>query len=193
MAKNKIVLICLFCVSIIIPNDSLVGNDGYCVRVTAASFVGVKEKGGNNKGFNDPALQVLMRQEGWLPGYAWCSFFVMAMLNECGVTNNITGWSPTAYNKHDVIFTDGKFKQQYTDNDVLVMTLSYSNFRKQRFKGIGHTGVVDRVGRYSVRTIEGNTNEQGMRDSRSQDGVYYKIRPLTKNLHITRWGKGQSI
>jgi len=48
------------------------------------------------------------------------------------------------------------------------------------------------VGKYSVRTIEGNTNEQGMRDSRTRDGVYYKIRPLTKQLHITRWGKRQS-
>jgi hypothetical protein len=133
-----------------------------------------------------------MKQEGWLPGYAWCSFFVMAMLNECGIPNSITGWSPTAYNKRDVIFTDGKFVKTFNDDDVLIMTLSYASFRKQRYKGIGHTGIVDRVGKYSVRTIEGNTNDQGMRDSRSRDGVYYKIRPLTKNLHITRWGKGQS-
>jgi len=116
----------------------------------------------------------------------------MAMLNECGVPNTITGWSPTAYNKRDVIFTEGKFVQAFNDRDVLIMTLSYPSFRKQRFKGIGHTGIVDRVGKYSVRTIEGNTNDQGMRDSRSRDGVYYKIRPLTKNLHITRWGKRQS-
>jgi hypothetical protein len=133
-----------------------------------------------------------MKQAGWLPGYAWCSFFVMAMLNECGILNTITGWSPTAYNKRDVIFTDGKFLQTFSDRDVLVMTLSYPSFRKQRYKGIGHTGIVDRVGKYSVRTIEGNTNDQGMRDSRSRDGVYYKIRPLTKNIHITRWGKAQS-
>ena len=82
--------------------------------------------------------------------------------------------------------------QTFNDRDVLVMTLSYSSCRKQRYKGIGHTGIVDRVGKYSVRTIEGNTNDQGMRDSRSRDGVYYKIRPLTKNIHITRWGKAQS-
>jgi len=70
------------------------------------------------------------------------------------------------------------------------MTLSYSHFRKtKRYKAIGHTGIVDKIGQHSVRTIEGNTNEQGMRDSRTRDGVYYKIRPLTKNIHITRWGK----
>ena len=154
--------------------------------------MGVREKGGNNQGFNDKALLILMKQEGWKPGYAWCSFFVMAMLNECGIKHSINGWAPTAYNKNDVIFTDGKYVQAFSDRDVLVMTLSYPNVKGNRFKKIGHTGIVDKVGKYSVRTIEGNTNEQGMRDSRTGDGVYYKIRPLNKNLHITRWGKRQS-
>lgn len=79
--------------------------------------------------------------------------------------------------------------KSFSDSDALVMTLSYNSFKGKRYKGIGHTGIVDKIGRYSVRTIEGNTNEQGMRDSRTGDGVYYKIRPLSKNLHITRWNK----
>lgn len=165
-------------------------NDGYCVRVTAASYVGVKEKGGNNRGFTDSELQKMMAKVGWIPGYAWCSFFVRAMLDECGIPNTITGWAPSAYNRKDVIFTDGKFYKAFHDGDVLVMTLSY-NDRKGRFKNIGHTGIVDRIGEHSVRTIEGNTNEQGMRDSRSRDGVYVKIRPLSRNLHITRWKKSE--
>ncbi len=80
------------------------------------------------------------------------------MLNECGIPHTITGWSPTAYNRNDVIFTDGKFLQAFSDKDVLVMTLSYNSFKGKRFKGIGHTGIVDRVSKYSVRTIEGNTS-----------------------------------
>jgi len=162
-------------------------NDGYCVRATAASFVGVKESGGNNQGFTDRDLQNQLYKQGWRPGYAWCAFFVKAMLHDCGVDNTITGWSPSAYNTKDVIFTDGRFYNSFRDGDVLVATFTYSQFRKSRFKGIGHTGIVDRVGEYSIRTIEGNTNEQGMRDSRSRDGVYVKIRPLSKNTHITRW------
>lgn len=79
--------------------------------------------------------------------------------------------------------------QAFSDKDVLVMTLSYNSTNRARYKGIGHTGIVDKVAKYSVRTIEGNTNDQGMRDSRTGDGVYYKIRPLSKNLHITRWKK----
>jgi hypothetical protein len=190
MAKNKVILTCLLWIFILFPSHTSLADDGYCVRVTAESFVGVKEKGGNNQGFNNPALRKLMVENGWKPGYAWCSFFVRAMLNECGIPNTITGWSPTAYNKKDVIFTDGKFYKSFNDGDVLVMTLSYTNmYNTKRYKGIAHTGIVDKIGEYSVRTIEGNTNEQGMRDSRTRDGVYYKIRPLTKKLHITRWAK----
>ena len=189
MAKGCFVpaLICILlcCIPVYLTH----ADDGYCVRATAASFVGVREKGGNNMGFNDRALLVIMKQQGWLPGYAWCSFFVMAMLDECGIPHTITGWSPTAYNKKDVVFTEGKFVKSYSDSDVLVMTLSYSKDYNKRYKGIGHTGIVDKVAKYSVRTIEGNTNDQGMRDSRTGDGVYYKIRPLSKNLHITRWKK----
>ncbi len=135
-------------------------------------------------------LTALMIESGWKKGHAWCAYFVHAMLNECGIVNTITGWSPTAYNRKDVIFDGGKFLKSFADGDVLVMTLSYTSMSNtKRYKGIAHTGIVDKIGKYSVRTIEGNTNEQGMRDSRTRDGVYYKIRPLSKNLHITRWKK----
>ena len=193
MAKNKIVLVGLLWIALLFPSNPLVSNDGYCVRVTASSYVGVREKGGNNQGFTKRDFRQLMVEQGWKPGYPWCSFFVMAMLNECGVPNTITGWSPTAYNRKDVIYTDGKFYKSFNDGDVLVMTLSYNDRQGSgRYKGIAHTGIVDRIGQYSVRTIEGNTNEQGMRDSRTTDGVNYKIRPLTKKLHITRWGKSRN-
>ena len=191
MAKNKVILISLLWIFTFLPIHIVSADDGYCVRVTAASYVGIREKGGNNQGFTKWSFRQLMVENGWKPGYAWCSFFVKAMLNECGIPNTITGWSPTAYNKNDVIYTDGKFYKAFHDGDVLVMTLSY-NDRKGRFKNIGHTGIVDKVAKYSIRTIEGNTNEQGMRDSRTTDGVYYKIRPLTNKIHITRWAKYQN-
>jgi hypothetical protein len=190
MAKNKAILICLLWVFTILPVNSLFSNDGYCVRLIAESFIGISEKGGNNKGFTDPYFRKLMEKQGWRPGYAWCSFFVMGILDECGIPHKISGWSPTAYNRKDVIFTNGKFVQSYSSHDVLVMTLSYSDKNsKSRYKGIGHTGIVDLIGKYSVRTIEGNTNDRGTRDSRTGDGVFRKVRPLSRNLHITRWKK----
>ena len=188
MAKNNLIRLCLLWFALSIPVYTVADNDGYCVRATAASFVGVMEKGGNNQAFNDRELQKMMAAVGWKPGYAWCAFFVRAILDECGIENSISGWSPTSYNRKDVIFTDGRFYQSFKDGDVLVMAMSYSKFKNTgRNKAIGHTGIVDRISKHSVRTIEGNTNEQGMRDSRSRDGVYIKIRPLSKNIHITRW------
>ena len=186
MAKDSVIRGLILCLLCCLPVCTSFADDGYCVRVTAASYVGIKEKGGNNMGFNSPPFTALMIESGWKKGHAWCAYFVHAMLNECGIVNTITGWSPTAYNRKDVIFDGGKFLKSFNDGDVLVMTLAYSNI-KGRFKNIAHTGIVDKIGKYSVRTIEGNTNEQGMRDSRTRDGVYYKIRPLSKSIHITRW------
>lgn len=189
MEKNKTILYCLLLILSLIPVHPLVANDGYCVRVSASQYVGVREKGGNNKGFTSKDLRKELSEAGWGPGYPWCSFFVKAVLDDCDIPNTITGWSPTSYNKNDVIYTNGTFYKSYSKKDVLVMSLSYQSFMKKRFKGIGHTGIVDQIGRYSIRTIEGNTNDAGTRDSRSGDGVYYKIRPLNKNIHITRWKK----
>ena len=194
MAKNKVILNCLLWIALILPGNSVASydsyGDGYCVRITADSYIGIHEKGGNNKGFSNPEFQKLMYKQGWRPGYAWCSFFVMTVLNECDVPNTITGWAPSAYNKKDVIYTDGRFQQKFSPHDVLVMTLSYYNKPAPgRYKSIGHTGIVYAIGKYSVQTIEGNTNEYGARDSRTGDGVFKKIRPLNKSIHITRWKK----
>lgn len=189
MEKNRIVSLHLLLAFCFLYYPSLANNDGYCVRATASSYIGVREKGGNNRDFTSKELRQELKSAGWIPGHAWCSYFVKAVLDACGVPNTVTGWSPTAYNKKDVIFTDGAFKKAFSEGDVLVATFTYNSFKEKRFKGIGHTGVVDRVNRYSIRTIEGNTNEQGMRDSRMTDGVYVKIRPLSRNTHITRWGR----
>lgn len=190
MAKNQVIYICLLWFFIFLPSYSMVADDGYCVRITAREYVGVREKGGNNQGLTDKDLQKQMARFGWTKGQPWCAYFVRAVLQGCGVKSTITGWSPTSYNKEDVIYTNGRFYQAWSEEDVLVMSLSYSKFKKTgRYKGIGHTGIVDRIGQYSVRTIEGNTNDSGSRDSRSGDGVYEKIRPLGSNIHITRWKK----
>jgi len=82
MAKGCLIpaLICILLCCI--PLYSLLADDGYCVRATASSFVGVKEQGGNNMGFNDKALLILMKQQGWKPGYAWCSFYRACVIAE---------------------------------------------------------------------------------------------------------------
>jgi hypothetical protein len=158
-----------------------------CITNKSEEFVGVTEKGGNNQNFTNKELKQMLVDAGWKPGLAWCSFMVKGLLDHCNIPNKVTGWSPTSYNKKDVIYTDGKFKQEFEDDDVLVMSLSYNKFKnvKSRYKAIGHTGVIKQVREKNVITYEGNTGDDGGRDG---DGFYKKVRPLTKNLHITRYG-----
>ena len=157
-----------------------------CLIDKSEQFVGVKEEGGNNQNFSNLELKGLLLSAGWKRGQAWCSYMVKALLDDCLIPNTITGWSPTSYNKNDVIYTNGKFKKDHNENDILVMSLSYNKFKKDkaRFKGIGHTGIVGEIRQTNVLTYEGNTSDDGGRDG---DGFYKKIRPLTTNIHITRW------
>ena len=140
-------------------------------------------------GFSNPYFQAKMEAQGWKPGDSWCAFFDKVVLHDANIPNTITGWSPSTYNRKDVIFTDGHLQQDWSESDVLIMSLGYQKYLNTRYKGIGHTGIIDRINDYSVDVIEGNTNEFGTRDSRLGDAVLLKVRPLTKYLHITRINK----
>lgn len=163
-----------------------------CLEELSNSFLGTREIG-KNENFTNPQLKELLIKAGWKKGLAWCAFMVKGLLDHCNIPNTITGWSPSSYNKKDVIFTDGKFHKDYNDEDILVMSLSYSKFKndKSRFKAIGHTGIVRSIGTQSVTTDEGNTSEQPTTTTQDRDGQFYtrRIRPLTSNIHITRWKK----
>jgi hypothetical protein len=146
------------------------------------------EVGGNNKGTR---VKEYLASVNLPEGYAWCAAFINWVFDKANVKHTITAWSPTSYNKKDVIYTDGEFKNTFSKNDVLVMSLSYDKFKKDktRYKAIGHTGIVKQMRTKSVDTWEGNTNDAGTRDSRTGDGVFVKNRLLNKKIHITRWEK----
>lgn len=110
----------------------------------------------------------------------------MTTLDSAGIKHKITAWSPTSYNKKMLSIPMVGFKKDFREGDV--MSLTYQKFKndKTRYKGIGHTGIVDKIidnGR-NVQTYEGNTDSQSGRDG---NGYHRKIRPLNKSLHITRW------
>jgi len=163
-----------------------------CLEELSDSFLGTREIG-KNEDFTNPQLKELLIEAGWKKGLAWCSFMVKGLLDHCNIPNTITGWSPSSYNKKDVIFTDGSFKKEYSEGDIIVMSLSYNKFKnnKSRYKGIGHTGIVRSIGTQSVTTDEGNTSEQPSDINQDRDGQFYtrRIRPLTSNVHLTRWKK----
>jgi hypothetical protein len=152
----------------------------------AKSFVGIVEVGGNNQGFSDLSYQRRLEKLGWKKGQSWCGYAVMAVLDSAGIKHRVTAWSPTSFNRRNVIYTDGEWQKEFREGDVF--SLSYQKFRndKSRFKAIGHTGIVEKIvdeGR-NVVTYEGNADGSSGRDG---NGYHRKIRPINKSLHITRW------
>jgi len=150
------------------------------------SFEGIKEIG-DNQGFDNKQFERMMIDVGWWRGAAWCAFSLKLIYQLAGIKTTVTGWSPTAYNKKHIIFTDGKLYEMIKPGDS--GTLSYAKYRNnpKRFKAIGHAFIIKKtIGNSAVVTGEGNTDGNG---SREGNGFYEKIRPLNANIHITRWDK----
>lgn len=139
------------------------------------SQVGVREKTGKNDG---TAVEKFLASVGLGAGYAWCAAFVHWCLEQAGVKNSITAWSPTAHNAKNIVYFKGKFNKSPQQADVI--TLYYA--KKGR---IGHTGFFDHMQSNNMTVnYEGNTNAG---NSNEGDGVYITFRPL-KTLHsITSW------
>jgi hypothetical protein len=137
------------------------------------SYVGVREKTGKNDG---KEVEEFLRSVNLGPGYAWCAAYVHFCLDKAGVENNITAWSPTAENKKNFKYRNGKIIKQPERADVF--TLYYP-----RLKRIGHTGFFDGfLNESMIITNEGNTNMKG---SNEGDGVYKMFRPLSTIHSIT--------
>jgi hypothetical protein len=132
----------------------------------------VREATGNNDGV---MVEKYLETCGLPKGYAWCAAFCTYNLNEIGVTNPQSAWSPHWARKKDRI----PLKEAKPGDCV--------SFYYPRLGRVGHVGFY--AGRspdgYLV-TIEGNTNRGG---SRNGDGVYKRKRPPGKIYAITRYIK----
>lgn len=140
------------------------------------SQVGVREKTGKNDG---PEVEMYLKSVGLGKGYAWCAAFTHWCLTEAGYdAKKMTAWSPSAYNKNNIVSSKGTIYKEPKPGDVFV--LYYSNLKR-----IGHTGFFHRKQNDNIyETVEGNTNQAG---SREGDGVYRKFRSFKATHAITRW------
>lgn len=135
-----------------------------CVVDWYMSKIGIREKTGNNDGVD---VEYFLSTVGLGKGAAWCAAFVHAGLIHCGVENNITGWSPTAYDPKKVVYFKGQFFGEPQSGDVA--TIYFPSKRR-----IAHAMFYHKRRSSSIfESVEGNTNSAG---SREGDGVYKKIR-----------------
>lgn len=153
----------------------------------AKSFHGIKEVG-KNEGFTNKEFEKAMRNVGWKTGQAWCSYVVKLIYQLAEVTTNITGWSPSSYNRKDPVYTGGKFIKKPKPADCVSFTYPKFLSNKSRYKGIGHTGILMEIRPNGLVTAEGNTSDLSLQVVRDGD-VYTanKIRPLNSNINISRW------
>jgi peptidoglycan hydrolase-like protein with peptidoglycan-binding domain len=162
------------------------------LRVAAAE-VGVRERGGPNRG---PRVDEYLRAVGLDPtrgAYAWCASFVYFCFGRAaialGLSNPCVKTAACMTHWRRARATARIASSDVSDNTAVIRPGAI--FIIDHGKGQGHTGIVERATASAIHTIEGNTNAGG---SREGDGVYRRIRPSTAinagYIDYTRVGTG---
>jgi hypothetical protein len=139
------------------------------------SQIGVKELTGHNDGV---MVEKYLQSVNLSKGNPWCAAFVSWSFKQAGYSPPITGWSPTAFNKDNIVYNGQRIIKQPQPGDVFVLWFP-------KLKRIAHTGFYDFDINSSVySSVEGNTNEEG---SREGDGIYRKKRSYRATYRISRW------
>jgi len=177
MAKNKIILCCIFLVSISFGVFSQNTRNELAERVykTYTNEIGVRELTGNNDG---ERVEEYLASCGLTRGNAWCAAFVTWCFKKSGVKTVVSAWSPSWFAKN-VIYTKGA-RDNLTPERADVFGIYFANLGR-----IAHVGFIDewKSGSYCM-TVEGNTNDVG---SREGDGVYRKRRLKSQIYKVSSW------
>jgi hypothetical protein len=129
----------------------------------ATTQLGVRETGNSNSG---PEVNQYLKSVDLSPGNPWCMGFVYWCYNQAaaqlGVTNFLirTGSVLHQWNEQQAprkIVLDKVLKNPAIIQTGAVFIMDFG-------KGMGHTGLVERIHNGVVETIEGNTNDDGSRE-----------------------------
>jgi hypothetical protein len=166
-------IICQILFSVVFGNENRVCayTLGDNIIESASSHIGVCEEGGNNRGRD---VEIYLKSVGLGPGYAWCSAFVVTILDYCSVPHNINAWAPSAVSKN-VVWQRGDGSPPEPGD---VFGIYYES------KGrVGHVGFIEKWDDKYAHTIEGNTNDAGSRDG---DCVHRKKRSIRTIYKVSR-------
>jgi hypothetical protein len=120
----------------------------------AVSQIGVQEIPKNSNA--GPAVEKYLKSVGLGKGYAWCMAFMYWCAKEAATELNVVNpLKKTA----GVLAMWNASPHLRVQNPVPgdIMILDYG-------KGLGHTGIVEKVVGSNIHTIEGNTNDEGSRE-----------------------------
>ncbi len=135
----------------------------------AMRFVGVHEKGGNNKG---PEIEQFQRAvDGYAGGEPWCAAFVQYCIKEIEDRNGAT--SKVFKSEHCLTIWNRTPKSQRLTTPEPGCLVIWRNGKTAQ----GHVGFVVGLEGKVLLTIEGNTSD-GSGVSRDGDGVYKRLRSI---------------
>ena len=157
----------------------------------AATYVGLKEAGGNNRGKMVELFLAGVRQP---PGQPWCAAFVhhVGFWSHFDYEEKKSSWPLPATASCYVLGAFAGTRQVLVQEPLPGDVFLQYNAGLRRF---AHTGIVVRVDEvretagerwYECTTIEGNTNEGG---SAEGEGVYCRVRRLYPGVgdRFVRW------
>lgn len=120
----------------------------------ATSQLGVKEiPKGSNAG---PEVEIYLRSVGLGKGFPWCMAFVYWCTQQATIKMAF---------KNPLKKTAGVL-DQFNSRLLLVAKIPQTGdiFIMDYGKGMGHTGIVEKIVGSTLHTIEGNTNDEGSRE-----------------------------
>jgi len=136
----------------------------------ANKYVGVREKTGNNDGYE---VELFLASTNLNAGYPWCAAFITYIHKQCNLDiPESPAWSPSWFPKNKLV-------NKYEANPGDVFGIYFSDKKR-----IAHVGLCEKIDDVYMITIEGNTNKAG---SREGDGVYKKRRPLRTIYKVAQW------
>jgi LysM repeat protein len=147
------------------------------IKETYYSQIGIREKTGNNDGYD---VEKYLNSAGLGKGYPWCASFIywVYLKNNLKISVKYPAWVPSYFPPNKLIYVRGKFENKKPKPGDLIGIWFRSKNR------LAHIGFYDDEDDKFFITVEGNTNNAG---SREGDGVYRKRR-IKRQVHsISSW------
>lgn len=131
----------------------------------ATAQIGVEEIPKHSN--SGPEVEIYLKSVGLTRGYSWCMAFIYWCAQNASVQTNL---------KNPLKKTGGVL-DQYNSRPLLVQTVPKVGdiFILDLGKGLGHTGIVEKIANNIIYTIEGNTNDTGSREG-------YKVCRRTREI-----------
>lgn len=120
----------------------------------AITQLGVKEKGEDNHG---PEVEKYLASIGLGAGNSWCMAFVYWCYSEAGKAMAVAN---PMYKHGGVLKQWEQRGSKFGHVHPLIGDIFIMDFGK----GLGHTGLVEKVDQDKIYTIEGNSNDEGSRE-----------------------------